>query len=264
MQVRADQLAAHLAEGPAPAVHAVGRRAAAGAGGRRRDPRRGARGRLHRAAGAHRHRRALRLERAARRVAGDEPVRRQAADRDPHPVGQARQGRLRGAAALLRDAVRRRRHAGPAAAARPPAAGERLVRRARRAPASTVRVDPVERKALPQWIAQRLARAGPARAGRRGRPAARWPSSPTASKATCSPRTRRSRSSALLYPAGELSFEQIEAAVLNVARYDVFKLGEAVLAGQVGARAAHARRPAGRGRGGRCWCTGRWPRTSAR
>jgi DNA polymerase-3 subunit delta len=39
---------------------------------------------------------------------------------------------------------------------------------------------------------------------------------------------------ALLYPGGELSFDQIEAAVLNVARYDVFKLGEAVLAGQVG------------------------------
>ena len=38
---------------------------------------------------------------------------------------------------------------------------------------------------------------------------------------------------ALLYPAGELSFEQVEAAVLNVARYDVFKLGEAVLAGRV-------------------------------
>jgi len=38
----------------------------------------------------------------------------------------------------------------------------------------------------------------------------------------------------LLYPQGELSFEQIEAAVMNVARYDVFKLGEAVLAGQVG------------------------------
>jgi DNA polymerase-3 subunit delta len=31
-----------------------------------------------------------------------------------------------------------------------------------------------------------------------------------------------------------LGFEQIEAAVLNVARYDVFKLSEAVLAGQVG------------------------------
>ena len=37
----------------------------------------------------------------------------------------------------------------------------------------------------------------------------------------------------LLSPAkGELSFEQIESAVLNVARYDVFKLSEAVLAGQ--------------------------------
>jgi DNA polymerase-3 subunit delta len=37
---------------------------------------------------------------------------------------------------------------------------------------------------------------------------------------------------ALLYPAGELSFEQVESAVLNVARYDSFKLAEAVLAGQ--------------------------------
>src|SRR5436309_12120716 len=38
---------------------------------------------------------------------------------------------------------------------------------------------------------------------------------------------------ALLYPQGPLSFDQVEAAVLNVARYDVFKLSEAVLAGQV-------------------------------
>jgi DNA polymerase III subunit delta len=38
---------------------------------------------------------------------------------------------------------------------------------------------------------------------------------------------------ALLHPPGELAFEQVEAAVLNVARYDVFQLGEAVLAGQV-------------------------------
>jgi DNA polymerase-3 subunit delta len=36
----------------------------------------------------------------------------------------------------------------------------------------------------------------------------------------------------LLYPEGELGFEDIERAVLNVARYDVFKLTEAVLAGQ--------------------------------
>jgi DNA polymerase-3 subunit delta len=37
----------------------------------------------------------------------------------------------------------------------------------------------------------------------------------------------------LLYPAGELSQEQVESAVVNVARYDVFKLSEAVLSGQV-------------------------------
>ncbi|MGH8743867.1 MAG: DNA polymerase III subunit delta, partial [Burkholderiales bacterium] len=35
----------------------------------------------------------------------------------------------------------------------------------------------------------------------------------------------------LLYPAGQLSFEQVKTAVLEVARYDVFKLGEAMLAG---------------------------------
>ena len=36
---------------------------------------------------------------------------------------------------------------------------------------------------------------------------------------------------ALLYPAGKLSFAQVQDAVLNVARYDVFKLNEAMLAG---------------------------------
>jgi DNA polymerase-3 subunit delta len=36
---------------------------------------------------------------------------------------------------------------------------------------------------------------------------------------------------ALLYPSGKLSFEQVQDAVLNVARYDVFKLNEAMLGG---------------------------------
>lgn len=36
---------------------------------------------------------------------------------------------------------------------------------------------------------------------------------------------------ALLYPEGKLDFEQIHDAVLNVARYDVFKLNEAMLTG---------------------------------
>ncbi len=96
----------------------------------------------------------------------------------------------------------------------------------------TVRVDPIERKALPQWIAQRLAaqgqRVAAAETGQR-------------TLAFFADRVEGNLLAAhqevqklgLLYPPGELGFEQVEAAVLNVARYDVFKLGEAVLAGQV-------------------------------
>ena len=36
---------------------------------------------------------------------------------------------------------------------------------------------------------------------------------------------------ALLFPAGELSFEQVKDAVMDVARYDIFKLSEAMLGG---------------------------------
>ncbi len=37
---------------------------------------------------------------------------------------------------------------------------------------------------------------------------------------------------ALLYPAGALSFDQVKDAVLDVARYDVFKLSDAMMAGE--------------------------------
>lgn len=37
----------------------------------------------------------------------------------------------------------------------------------------------------------------------------------------------------MLQPAGELGYEVVEQAVLNVARYDVFKLSEAVLSGNL-------------------------------
>ena len=43
---------------------------------------------------------------------------------------------------------------------------------------------------------------------------------------------------ALLFPAGHLSFEQVKDAVMDVARYDVFKLSAAMLAGDA-ARYAH-------------------------
>lgn len=43
---------------------------------------------------------------------------------------------------------------------------------------------------------------------------------------------------ALLFPQGQLCFEQVKDAVMDVARYDVFKLSEAMLAGDA-ARFAH-------------------------
>lgn len=42
----------------------------------------------------------------------------------------------------------------------------------------------------------------------------------------------------LLYPPGALSFEQVKEAVMDVARYDIFKLAEALLSGDT-ARYAH-------------------------
>ena len=95
----------------------------------------------------------------------------------------------------------------------------------------TVRVDAVERHALPQWIARRLAAQnqrvedGDAGAQTLAFFADRVEGNLLAAH-------QELQKIALLYPAGVLNFEQIEAAVLNVARYDVFKFAEAVLAGQ--------------------------------
>ena len=96
----------------------------------------------------------------------------------------------------------------------------------------TVRVDPVERKALPQWIAQRLAAQGQrVQGGDEGQRTLAFFADRVEGNLLAA--HQEIQKLGLLYPKGELSFEQIEAAVLNVARYDVFKLGEAVLAGQV-------------------------------
>jgi DNA polymerase III subunit delta len=96
-----------------------------------------------------------------------------------------------------------------------------------------LRVDPVERKALPAWIAQRLgAQSQRVQGGGDGQHALDFFADRVEGNLLAA--HQEVVKLGLLYPAGELSFEQIEAAVLNVARYDVFKLGEAVLAGQVG------------------------------
>lgn len=102
----------------------------------------------------------------------------------------------------------------------------------------TLEVQPIERSALPQWLAQRLGAEGlkvePGEAGQRSLQffADRVEGNLLAAH-------QEIQKLALLYPAnatanpqgGVLTFAQIESAVLNVARYDVFKLSEAVLGG---------------------------------
>jgi DNA polymerase-3 subunit delta len=95
----------------------------------------------------------------------------------------------------------------------------------------TVRVDPVERQALPRWIAERLAAQGQhVAAGADGQRALAFFADRVEGNLLAA--HQEIQKLALLYPPGEIAFEQIETAVLNVARYDVFRLGEAVLAGQ--------------------------------
>jgi DNA polymerase-3 subunit delta len=95
----------------------------------------------------------------------------------------------------------------------------------------SVRVDAIERHRLPEWIAARLAAQGQrVVAGEEGRQALAFVADRVEGNLLAA--HQELQKLALLYPDGELGFAQVEAAVLNVARYDVFKLGEAVLAGQ--------------------------------
>ena len=94
----------------------------------------------------------------------------------------------------------------------------------------TIQVDPVERAALPQWIAQRLAQQGQrVKAGEEGQRTLQFFADRVEGNLLAA--HQEIQKLALLHPPGELGWEQVEAAVNNVARYDVFKLTEAVLAG---------------------------------
>jgi DNA polymerase III subunit delta len=95
----------------------------------------------------------------------------------------------------------------------------------------SMRVEPVDRRALPVWIAQRLALQGQrVQAGDAGQRTLAFFADRVEGNLLAA--HQEIQKLALLHPKGELSFDNVEAAVLNVARYDVFKLGEAVLAGQ--------------------------------
>ncbi|MFM9424087.1 DNA polymerase-3 subunit delta [Variovorax sp. GrIS 2.14] len=96
----------------------------------------------------------------------------------------------------------------------------------------SLQVDPVERGALPQWIAQRLAtQSQRVKAGEEGQRTLQFFADRVEGNLLAA--HQEIQKLALLYPAGELSWEQVEGAVNNVARYDVFKLSEAVLAGHL-------------------------------
>jgi DNA polymerase-3 subunit delta len=94
----------------------------------------------------------------------------------------------------------------------------------------TLQVEPVERNALPQWIAQRMAAQGQrVVASEEGQRTLQFFADRVEGNLLAA--HQEVQKLALLFAPGELSFAQIEGAVLNVARYDVFKLSDAVLGG---------------------------------
>ena len=96
----------------------------------------------------------------------------------------------------------------------------------------SIQLDTIERAALPQWIAQRLQQQGQHVApGEEGQRTLQFFADRVEGNLLAA--HQEIQKLGLLFPTGELSQAQVESAVLNVARYDVFKLSEAVLSGQV-------------------------------
>lgn len=88
-----------------------------------------------------------------------------------------------------------------------------------------ISADDIPRSALPRWIASRLQRQE------------QTADSPTLEfladrcEGNLLAAFQEIQKLALLFPAGPLSFEQVKDAVMDVARYDIFKLSEAMLNG---------------------------------
>ena len=96
----------------------------------------------------------------------------------------------------------------------------------------SLQIDSLDRAQLPQWIAQRLKLQNQSIAsGQDGQNCLQFFADRVEGNLLAAHQEIQKLS--LLYPAGELTHAQVESAVMNVARYDVFKLSEAVLAGQV-------------------------------
>lgn len=100
----------------------------------------------------------------------------------------------------------------------------------------SVKIDTIERRALPAWIGERLRREGLSVAsGDEGARTLQFFADKVEGNLLAA--HQEVSKLGLLYatteaPTVTLSFEQVEQSVLNVARFDVFKLTEAVLSGQ--------------------------------
>jgi len=96
----------------------------------------------------------------------------------------------------------------------------------------SLQIDSLDRAQLPQWIAQRLKMQGQSVSpGQEGQNCLQFFADRVEGNLLAA--HQEIQKLGLLYPAGELTQAQVEGAVLNVARYDVFKLSESVLAGQI-------------------------------
>jgi DNA polymerase-3 subunit delta len=96
----------------------------------------------------------------------------------------------------------------------------------------TLRVETLSRAALPAWLAQRLGRQGQrVAAGEAGQRTLAFFADRVEGNLLAA--HQELQKLALLHPPGELAFEQVEAAVFNVARYDLGKLAESLWTGQI-------------------------------
>ena len=95
----------------------------------------------------------------------------------------------------------------------------------------TLRVETLDRRQLPAWLAQRLARQGQRVAeGEAGQRTLAFFADRVEGNLLAA--HQELQKLALLHPPGELGFDQVEAAVLDVARYDLPKLSEAIWTGR--------------------------------
>lgn len=95
----------------------------------------------------------------------------------------------------------------------------------------SVQIDPIERATLPAWIAQRLAQQQQhVQAGEDGQRTLQFFADRVEGNLLAA--HQEIQKLALLYPPAELTTAQVQSAVLNVARYNITQLAEAVLSGQ--------------------------------